>query len=58
MEVIDGQWFMSGVSKNDPRCVHSAEELLSVIDKVGLEKTARRDLKGSAVNFRWVHIFL
>ena len=49
MEVIDGQWFMSGVSKNDPRCVHSAEELLSVIDKVGFLPLFENEVPGFSV---------
>ena len=35
MEVIDGQWYMQGVDWDDPSCVHSADELLEVIEKVG-----------------------
>ncbi|MBO4927459.1 MAG: hypothetical protein J5379_04325 [Clostridiales bacterium] len=35
MEVIDGQWIMEGMDWDDEGCVHTADELLDVIEKVG-----------------------
>lgn len=35
MEVINGEWIMSGIDWEAEGCVHSAEELLKVVDKVG-----------------------
>ena len=34
MEVIDGQWYMGGLDWDDVGCIHSSDELLSVIDRV------------------------
>ncbi len=35
MEVINGEWIMSGIDWDAKGCIHSAEELLKVIDKIG-----------------------
>ena len=35
MEVINGQWYMSGLDYDDPDRIKSSDELLKVIDRVG-----------------------
>ena len=49
MEVIDGQWYMQGVDWDDPSCVHSAEELLDVIEEVGFLPLFSNDVTGFSV---------
>ena len=49
MEVIDGQWFMEGLDGKDPSCIHSAEELLKVINKVGFLPLFSNDVTGFSV---------
>ncbi|MBR3341142.1 MAG: hypothetical protein IKG30_05940 [Clostridiales bacterium] len=49
MEVIDGQWYMQGVDWDDPSCVHSADELLEVIEKVGFMPLFSNEVNGFSV---------
>ena len=35
MYVLDGQWYMEGIDWDDEGCIHSSDELLSVIESVG-----------------------
>ena len=49
MEVINGVWYMQGVDENDPLCVHSADELLGVIEKVGFLPLFSNDVPGFSV---------
>ena len=49
MEVIDGQWFMEGLDGDDPSCIHSAEELLKVINKVGFLPLFSNEVPGFSV---------
>ena len=49
MEVIDGIWYMQGVDRDDPSCVHSAEELLDVIEKVGFLPLFSNEVDGFSV---------
>ena len=35
MYVLDGQWYMEGIEWDDEGCIHSSDELLSVIESVG-----------------------
>lgn len=35
MSVENGQWIIKGVSYDDPRCIHSADELADYVRKVG-----------------------
>ena len=49
MEVINGQWYMQGVDWDDPSCVHSADELLDVIEKVGFLPLFSNDVPGFSV---------
>ena len=38
METIAGEWIMKGCSRSDPGCLHSPEDLLALIRKIGLKK--------------------
>ena len=49
MEVIDGIWYMQGVDGDDPSCVHSADELLKVIEKVGFLPLFSNEVDGFSV---------
>ena len=49
MEVIDGQWYMEGVDPKDPSCVHSSDELLEVIGKVGFLPLFANEVPGFSV---------
>ena len=49
MEVIDGVWYMQGVDWKDPSCVHSADELLDVIEKVGFLPLFSNEVPGFSV---------
>ena len=49
MEVINGQWYMDGVGWNDPSCVHNADELLEVIEKVGFLPLFANGVQGFSV---------
>lgn len=49
MEVIDGVWYMQGVDRKDPSCVHSAGELLEVIEKVGFLPLFSNEVDGFSV---------
>ena len=46
MEVIDGQWYMNGLDWEDEGCIHSSDELLSVIDKVGFLPLFSNSIEG------------
>ncbi len=35
MEVINGEWIMEGLDWDDESCIHSADELLEVVERVG-----------------------
>ena len=49
MEVIDGHWYMDGVDWDDSSCVHSAEELLGVIERVGFMPLFANGVPGFSV---------
>ena len=49
MEVINGEWFLDGVDGNDPACVHNADELLEVIEKVGFLPLFSNEVPGFSV---------
>ena len=49
MEVIDGQWYIEGLDWDDPGCVHSAYELLEVIEEVGFLPLFANDIPGFSV---------
>lgn len=49
MEVINGEWIMQGVDRNDPSCVHNPDELLAVIDETGFLPLFSNDIPGFSV---------
>ena len=49
MEVIDGVWYMKGVDWDDPSCIHTADELLDVILRVGFLPLFSNDVDGFSV---------
>ncbi|MBR1797399.1 MAG: hypothetical protein IJ757_05230 [Clostridiales bacterium] len=49
MEVINGEWMMEGVDWDDPSCVHTAEELLEIIEKVGFLPLFANEVPGFSV---------
>ena len=49
MQVIDGNWYMNGVDWNDEGCIHTDEELLEVIGKVGFLLLFDNDIPGFSV---------
>ncbi len=49
MEVIDGQWYIEGLDWDDPGCIHTAEELLEVIERVGFLPLFSNDIPGFSV---------
>ncbi|MBR3242178.1 MAG: hypothetical protein IKF90_05695 [Parasporobacterium sp.] len=54
METINGQWYMQGCSPNDPNCIHSSEELLKLIRKVGFLPLFANEIQGFSVEERTV----
>ena len=49
MEVINGQWIMYGVESDSPSCLHSSDELLSVIERVGFMPLFSNSISGFSV---------
>ena len=49
MEVIDGQWYMNGLDWDDEGCIHSSDELLDVIEKVGFLPLFSNSVPGFSV---------
>lgn len=49
MEVINGQWYMNGLDWDDEGCLHSPDELLSVIDHVGFMPLFENRIPGFSV---------
>lgn len=49
MEVINGEWYMSGINWKDEGCLHSSDDLLAVIDKVGFLPLFSNDIPGFSV---------
>ena len=49
MEKIDGQWIMHGLNWDDPGCVHTADELLAVIEQVGFMPLFANGVPGFSV---------
>lgn len=54
METINGQWYMQGCSPDDPNCIHSAEELLKLIRKIGFLPLFANEIPGFSVEERTV----
>lgn len=49
MEVINGEWYMQGVDRDDPSCIHSVEKMLEVIEKAGFLPLFANDVPGFSV---------
>lgn len=49
MQVINGQWYMNGLDWTDEGCLHSPEELLALIDKVGFMPLFENRIPGFSV---------
>ena len=49
METIDGQWYMLGCDADDPKCLHSADELAALIRKVGFLPLFSNEIPGFSV---------
>lgn len=54
MTVEDGIWVMYGVDEADPCCIHTVEELITYIDKVGFLPLFRNEIPGFSVEERTV----
>jgi hypothetical protein len=52
MEVINGEWYMDGVSWRDKTCLHSAAELLELIDEIGFMPLFANEIPGFSVENR------
>lgn len=49
MEVINGQWYMDGISWDDEGCLHGSDELLDVIEDTGFMPLFSNDIPGFSV---------
>ncbi len=49
MEKIDGEWIIHGMDWDEPGCIHTAEELLEVIERVGFLPLFSNDVPGFSV---------
>ena len=49
METINGEWFMNGCGRDDPGCLHSPEDLLSLIRQVGFLPLFSNGIPGFSV---------
>ncbi len=52
MEVINGEWYMHCCRKNDPLCLHTADDLLKLIGKVGFLPLFSNEIPGFSVEER------
>lgn len=52
MEVIDGQFYMLGCSRNDPKCLHTADELAALIKEIGFLPLFSNEIPGFSVEER------
>lgn len=52
MESKDGTWIMYGVSEDDPECLHTVDELIEYIEKVGFLPLFRNEIPGFSVEER------
>lgn len=52
MEVINGQWTMSGLDKHDSNCIHTVRELEKYIDEVGFLPLFKNEISGFSVEER------
>lgn len=49
MEVINGQWNLAGLSPDDKDCIHSSDELLEVIERIGILPLFANGVEGFSV---------
>lgn len=49
MEKKNQVWQMEGLSTDDPRCIHTADELLSYIERIGFLPLFSNEIKGFSV---------
>ncbi len=49
METINGEWIMQGCSSNDPDCLHSVEDCLSLIHRTGFLPLFANSVPGFSV---------
>ena len=49
MAVENGEWIMMGVAEDDPSCVHTADELIELIDEVGFLPLFKNAIPGFSV---------
>lgn len=49
MEVIDGAWHLQGLDPNEEDCIHTSDELLAVIEKVGILPLFSNNISGFSV---------
>ena len=54
METINGEWYMQGCREDDPKCIHSAEELQKLIRKIGFLPLFANEIPGFSVEERTV----
>lgn len=52
MDTINGEWIMKGCRRNDPRCLHSPEDLLEAIREIGFLPLFSNDIPGFSVEER------
>ena len=46
MVVENGNWIMQGVEPNDPKCIHTVEEAITYIEKVGFLPLFKNEITG------------
>lgn len=52
MEVIDGNFYLAGCEEDDPACLHTADELLKMIRKIGFLPLFANEIPGFSVEER------
>ena len=52
METINGEWYMLGCRRDDPRCLHSPEDLLEVVREIGFLPLFSNEIPGFSVEER------
>ena len=52
METIAGEWFMKGCRRTDKDCLHSPEDLLSLVQEIGFLPLFSNDIPGFSVEER------
>ena len=49
MDTIAGEWIMKGCRRNDPSCLHSADELLDLVREIGFLPLFSNEIPGFSV---------